>query len=204
MEPSSNEAWFLHPVTREGEDHILYHLIITLLLGISSTFTQGTGYLMSTKASEHPAVICPSSPQVINIAKKVFLFTFKVCKWMPKNAAWFLSGSWASGWWGKDSISADRSGWPPPSPRAPQKAWAPTSQHTVGLRRHHFVLPRMLPSLPQPRKLFILGSATKKISVHLFGKKRFNWLIPHGGEQMRNTLSEVANRWQCKVTPYVL
>lgn len=91
MEPSSNEAWFLHPVTREGEDHILYHLIITLLLGISSTFTQGTGYLMSTKASEHPAVICPSSPQVINIAKKVFLFTFKVCKWMPKNAAWFLS-----------------------------------------------------------------------------------------------------------------
>lgn len=45
---------FLHSVIREREDRVLHRQIYTLLSGISCTFAQGMGYLMSTKKLKAP------------------------------------------------------------------------------------------------------------------------------------------------------
>lgn len=129
-----HKAWFLYSVIG-GEVCVLYHSIITLLLGISCTLTQGTGYLMSTKDSEHLEVICFSSHQLINISKKIF-FIYKICYvnedgkeccliFIPIHE---LQGSEGD----RTSASADHSTPPCTPPKAGASwvwAWAPTALH---------------------------------------------------------------------------
>lgn len=177
-----HEAWFLHSVIREGGDHVLYHPIITMLLGFSSTFTQGTGYLMSTKDSEHLEVICFSSHSSNKYCKKGFSFLhLKYVNEMPKNAAWFLS-QFMSFRVVKEKqyicLRRSQRGGCGLSPRGLRKAGASPG---MGLstdfptRCGSALSPPcafcMSPSLTQPWKLFILVSVPKKVSMHLFWGK---------------------------------
>lgn len=61
--------------------------------------------------------------------------------------------------------------WPRPLPLRPAEGLSADFPAHSGSAPSPLRAPRVSPRLPQPRKLFILGSATKKISVHLFWEK---------------------------------